>query len=199
MEWSISQKQLFQILFKVSVKKSRAWNLCTLDSFSKSSMDLGVLLCVWMRFPNFLWEGAGFSLLALWESLYYSSTQGTYQDTPRRIGSLHCLTNERTMWKPPILAFWHVLDWLGGECTLLQGFCLSCHVLSLFGGGPSEQNPFFAYHAGRTHRSNQVTAPEYVFLISELAGEQRFASIVAKRLESLVRELLYCSSLKSAV
>lgn len=35
--------------------------------------------------------------------------------------------------------------------------------------------------------SNQVTAPEYVFLISELAGEQRFASIVAKRLESLVR------------
>lgn len=40
---------------------------------------------------------------------------------------------------------------------------------------------------GRTHRSNQVTAPEYVFLISELAGEQRFASIVAKRLESLVK------------
>ncbi|XP_069134859.1 protein strawberry notch homolog 1-like isoform X2 [Argopecten irradians] len=38
---------------------------------------------------------------------------------------------------------------------------------------------------GRTHRSNQVHAPEYVFLISELAGEQRFASTVAKRLESL--------------
>ncbi|CAJ0941779.1 unnamed protein product, partial [Mesorhabditis belari] len=38
---------------------------------------------------------------------------------------------------------------------------------------------------GRTHRSNQVSAPEYVFLISELAGEKRFASIIAKRLESL--------------
>ena len=38
---------------------------------------------------------------------------------------------------------------------------------------------------GRTHRSNQVNAPEYVFLISELSGEHRFASIVAKRLESL--------------
>ena len=40
-------------------------------------------------------------------------------------------------------------------------------------------------HTGRTHRSNQVNAPEYIFLISELAGEQRFASVVAKRLESL--------------
>lgn len=38
---------------------------------------------------------------------------------------------------------------------------------------------------GRTHRSNQTSGPEYVFVISKLAGEQRFASIVAKRLESL--------------
>ena len=32
---------------------------------------------------------------------------------------------------------------------------------------------------GRTHRSNQVNAPNYVFLISQLSGEYRFASIVA--------------------
>lgn len=38
---------------------------------------------------------------------------------------------------------------------------------------------------GRTHRSNQVNAPEYMFLISDLAGERRFASSVSKRLESL--------------
>lgn len=40
-------------------------------------------------------------------------------------------------------------------------------------------------HLGRTHRSNQETPPQYLFLISELAGEKRFASTVAKRLESL--------------
>ncbi|KAJ6650177.1 Protein strawberry notch like 1, partial [Pseudolycoriella hygida] len=38
---------------------------------------------------------------------------------------------------------------------------------------------------GRTHRSNQKNAPEYMFLISDLAGEQRFVATVARRLESL--------------
>ena len=35
---------------------------------------------------------------------------------------------------------------------------------------------------GQTSQS----APEYLFVISELAGERRFASVVAKRLESMV-------------
>ncbi|KAL1504501.1 hypothetical protein AB1Y20_010904 [Prymnesium parvum] len=38
---------------------------------------------------------------------------------------------------------------------------------------------------GRTHRSNQVCAPHYLMLVTDVGGEQRFASSVARRIELL--------------
>src|SRR5467141_3779304 len=38
---------------------------------------------------------------------------------------------------------------------------------------------------GRTHRSDQAVPPEYVLLSTELGGETRFSSTIARRLASL--------------
>ena len=38
---------------------------------------------------------------------------------------------------------------------------------------------------GRVHRTNQAQPPEYTFLVSDLAGEQRFVSTITRRISSL--------------
>lgn len=99
------------------------------------------------------------------------------------------------------------LPWSADRAIQQFGTSLSCHILlpalnislsfcEFWQIQVLNEHTFWSLTvgiAGRTHRSNQVNAPEYIFLISDLAGERRFASIVAKRLESLVSCVMHQS------
>ncbi len=55
------------------------------------------------------------------------------------------------------------------------------HITLQVGWSADKQMQMF----GRTHRTNQVHPPEYVMLVSDLGGERRFVSTIARRLGSL--------------
>lgn len=55
------------------------------------------------------------------------------------------------------------------------------HITHELGWSADKQMQCF----GRTHRSDQAEPPEYVLLSTELAGEKRFSSTIARRLGSL--------------
>src|SRR5258708_3724209 len=55
------------------------------------------------------------------------------------------------------------------------------HITLVLGWSADKQMQTF----GRTHRSDQAVPPEYVLLSTELGGEKRFSSTIARRLGSL--------------
>jgi hypothetical protein len=55
-----------------------------------------------------------------------------------------------------------------------------CHVTRAGWSADKQMQTF-----GRTHRSDQAMPPEYVLLSTELGGEKRFSSTIARRLGSL--------------
>lgn len=56
-----------------------------------------------------------------------------------------------------------------------------CHITAELGWSADQQLQTF----GRTHRSDQASAPEYRLVCSDVGGEKRFVSTIARRLESL--------------
>lgn len=59
------------------------------------------------------------------------------------------------------------------------------HYTLEYGWGPEG----FLQQLGRSHRSNQVHPPAYYILQSQVAGEERYVTVISKRLKQLVSEV----------